>query len=119
MMAAGKGIRTARRIRPGSLAFALDAARANFERKYGTPSDKPVTVRSRSPHQEAGLQVIDYYLWALQRMYERQEDRFFTLLSPAYRLIIDLDDRREKTYGRYYSDADPLTLAKIKIPPGG
>jgi hypothetical protein len=111
--------RRGKRERADALRAALNAARVNFEKKWGKPSDKPVTIASRSPHQEAGLQVIDYYLWALQRMYERQEDRFFALLAPAYGLIIDLDVRRQKPHGRYYSDADPLTLEKMKKPPGG
>jgi len=58
--------------------------------------------------------VIDYYLWALQRLYERQEDRFFNLLACDYRLIIDLDDRRNKPQGEYYSDNNPFSLEKIK-----
>ncbi len=57
--------------------------------------------------------MIDYYLWALQRMYERGEARFFELLRPAYRLIMDLDDDRHKPYGEWYSDQNPLTLEKI------
>lgn len=93
---------------------ALDKARANFERKWGRPSDKPTTIRSVFPRKHAGLQVIDYYLWALQRLYERREDRYFELLRPNYRLIMDLDDKRQHRYGEYYSDSNPLTLRKMK-----
>ena len=30
-----------------------------------------------------GLQAADYFLWALQRLYERREERYVTLLWPA------------------------------------
>jgi len=66
------------------------------------------------PSEYAGLQVIDYYLWALQRLFERGEDRFFNLVAKDYRLVMDLDDKRNKPYGEWYSDANPLELKKIK-----
>lgn len=93
---------------------AISRAKENFERTHGIPSDKPTAIRSASPHEYVGLQVIDYYLWALQRLYERGEDRFFNLLAPAYRVIMDLDDKRNREYGEWYSDNNPLTLARIK-----
>jgi hypothetical protein len=47
-------------------------------------------------------------------MFERGVDRFFNLLAPAYRLVMDLDDTRKKPYGEWYSDSNPLKLEKIK-----
>ena len=91
----------------------ISRAKANFEVKWGLPSNKPTTVHSGFPQDYAGLQVIDYYLWALQRMFERGEDRFFFLLNEGFRLIMDLDDTRNKPYGEWYSDANPLILKKI------
>ena len=97
---------------------ALEAALANaqraFEAKHGPRPKKPITVDSMYPHQSAGLQVADYYLWALQRMYERSEDEFFEMLAPQYRLTMDLDDKRNKRYGEWYSDSNKLKVAKIK-----
>jgi hypothetical protein len=56
------------------------------------------------------LQAVDYFLWALQRMYERAEDRYFEYLREHYRLIMDFDDRRAgKRYARWYRDQDPLS----------
>ena len=82
------------------------------------PSDKPTGIRAAEPHEFGGLQVVDYYLWALQRMYERREDRFFESLRPAYRLIMDLDDTGSKPYGEWYTYENPLTLEKM-LPPAG
>ncbi len=99
-----------------ALALAIKKAKANFAARYGIESNKPTDIQSAEPDQHGGLQVIDYHLWAIQRMVERREDRFFELLRPAYRVIMDLDDKRNKEYGEWYSDQNPLTLAKI-LPP--
>lgn len=99
-----------------ALALAIKKAQWNFKRTYGKPSDKPTGISAAEPHEHGGLQVIDYYLWALQRMYERGEDRFFEALRPAYRIIMDLDDKRNHEYGEWYSDSNPITLKKI-LPP--
>ena len=68
-----------------ALALAIKRAKANFERKTGLSSDKPTGIRAAEPHEFGGLQVVDYYLWALQRMYERREDRFFVTVHPCAR----------------------------------
>ncbi len=102
------------KVRRRALEKAIIKAKINFEKKTGIRSDSETVIFSAYPSQYAGLQVIDYYLWALQRMFERGEDRFFHLLAPAYRLVMDLDDTRNKPYGQWYSDSNPLELEKIK-----
>jgi len=52
--------------------------------------------------------------WALQRFYERDEDRYFNFLREQYRLIVDFDDTRRGThYGEWYSDQNPLERGKM------
>lgn len=53
-------------------------------------------------------------MWAVQRMFERGEDRFFNLLKNDYRIIRDLDDKRMSTLGAIYYDRNPLEIKKIK-----
>ncbi len=94
---------------------ALERAKKNFEITNSRSIQYPPTsITSTSPSASAGLQIIDYYLWALQRLYERGEDRFFQLLANQYRLIMDLDDKRNRPYGEWYSDSNRLELQKIK-----
>lgn len=57
---------------------------------------------------------MDYLLWALQRLYERGEDRYVELMWPAFRLVHDIDDTRETKYGEYYTEKNPLTLEVLK-----
>ena len=105
--------------REGALLDALRHAKQAFNRKQRTNHDRPTTIVSSVPSQHAGLQVADYLLWALQRMIERQESRFFEAMAPHFRLIMDLDDRRNRSYGEWYSDSNPLTLQKLKPAPLG
>ena len=65
-------------------------------------------------HERAELQAVDYFLRALQRFYERGEDRYLELLWPAIRLVHDVDDVREGTGGTEYTQKRPLTLAVLK-----
>jgi hypothetical protein len=108
----GKSDRTA------ALKIALETARSRFSEKWGRVSSatiRPVACYSR---ESAGLQAADYFLWALQRFYERGEERYLEYLWPSFRLVRDLDDTRRYRYGQYYTQKKPLTLAAIKKSPG-
>lgn len=101
--------------REKALARAIERAKANFQRDTGIVSESPTQICSAIPSEQPGLQAVDYFLWAIQRMYERGEDRFFRYLSAHCSLIMDFDDKRSgKSYGTWYSDMNPLTLEKIK-----
>lgn len=54
---------------------------------------------------------MDYFLWALQRFCERGEDRYLDFLWPQFRMVRDLDDKRQHPYGSYYNQKKPLILA--------
>ena len=60
-------------------------------------------VVPKTSQENGGLQAVDYFLWSLQRFYERKEDRYLNLLWSSFRLVHDLDDTRENDYGIYYT----------------
>ncbi len=97
-----------------ALAKAIREAKNRFEKQWKKGHDKPTTIDVKESSQEIGLQVIDYYLWALQRLYQKNDDSFFTPLCQDYSLILDLDDKRKYRSGRWYCKRDPLTLEKLK-----
>jgi succinyl-CoA synthetase beta subunit len=97
-----------------ALAHAIIQAKKNFEKKWNKGYDKPFIIDVKQSSEEIGLQIVDYYLWALQRLYEKNDDSFFNILAPNYSLIIDLDDKRKRWSGEWYSRNNPLTLQKIK-----
>ena len=100
--------------RTAALRIALQAARDNFRRSWGIESTAPVEVLDATPSEAAGLQAADYFLWALQRLYERDEERYWQYVWPSVSLVHDVDDTRENTYGEYYTQRNPLTAARRK-----
>ena len=70
-------------------------------------------VSAATPKEHAGLQAVDYFVWALQRLYERGEERYLVYLWDSFRLVHDIDDVREDSYGVYYTQKKPLTAAAL------
>jgi Protein of unknown function (DUF3800) len=81
----------------------------------GSYPDAKIHVRAMPSHQHAGLQLTDYCLWALQRLFTKGEDRFLGLIWPKVGLIVDADDISEKPYGTYHTrKRSPMTAEPIK-----
>ncbi|MEJ5198787.1 MAG: DUF3800 domain-containing protein [Anaerolineae bacterium] len=99
--------------RTEALRTALDAARMRFQTQWGISSAATIEVIAATPQQAVGLQATDYFLWALQRLYERGEDRYITYLWPQVHLVQDIDDTRHARYGVYYTQKKPLTAAAL------
>ena len=100
--------------RTAALRNALEAARRNFEEKYGVIGEAPIKVMAMAARRSAGLQAVDYFLWALQRAYERGEPRYIEYVWQRVSLVHDIDDTREKPYGEYYSKTRPMDIKAIK-----
>jgi len=106
--------RRGRSDRTAALRKAIQDARRNFEKKHGIVARAPVTILAATPHECAGLQAVDYFLWAVQRLYERGEDRYVGYLWNRVSLVHDIDDTREAPYGRYYTRERPLTSGAVE-----
>ncbi|MBN1135419.1 MAG: DUF3800 domain-containing protein [Anaerolineae bacterium] len=104
----GKADRTA------ALLQALETARRRFTQQSGIVCGAPVHVIPSTPTRHSGLQAADYFLWALQRLYDHRDERYVQLLWPAFHLVHDLDDVRQTRYGVYYTQKKPLLLAALK-----
>ena len=61
--------------RTAALKAVLDDIDKGFESDFGFPPHGHTVVVSSTPAKSAGLQACDYLLWALQRFYERNEER--------------------------------------------
>jgi len=99
--------------RTEALKQALQIARERFAQQWGKQSSAIINVTPQKPQDIAGLQAVDYFLWSVQRFYERREDRYLELLWNSFRLVHDLDDTRKTPYGVYYTRKKPLTLAAL------
>ncbi len=103
----GKSDRTA------ALRRALEAARSHFVTPQEITSRASLNIAVATPKEHAGLQAVDYFIWALQRLYERGEERYLTYLWKAFRLVHDIDDTSKTDYGVYYTQNRPLTAAAL------
>ena len=103
--------------RTAALKAVLDNIDESFKEDFGFEPHGHTTVRSGYPHASAGLQACDYLLWALQRFYERDEERYLQAMWPKFVRILDLDAPAPKTKGKpvhggvEFNEKHPLTLA--------
>jgi hypothetical protein len=104
--------------RTDALKRALERARENFRRKWNITGTAPIEVSASQSADHPCLQAADYFLWALQRVYTKGDDRYLRFLWPRVSLVQDVDDRRTSQYGVYYRGENPLTAESIKKEPG-
>ena len=101
--------------RTAAFRAALEQARDRFARARGITITSKLDVKACRPTDEPALQAVDYFLWALQRTFEKREDRYLALLWPQCSLVVDVDDTRTAEYGAYYTKQKPLQAAALKI----
>lgn len=88
---------------------------SEFLKQEPNSTNNPVTsISAATPKEHIGLQAVDYFVWALQRLYERDEERYLVYLWDSIRLVHDIDDMRESSYGVYYTQNKPLTAASLR-----
>lgn len=95
--------------RSAALAAALETARQRFNAKWQRSTQSVIRARESSPARDVPLQAADYFLWALQRHYERRESRYLDLVWPKVGLVHAVDETDVAPYGAYYTKKKPLT----------
>lgn len=99
--------------RQRALMGALQNAQKDYEAHAGLePNDPTIRFISGLPRDYQGLQIVDYFCWALQRLYERGENQYWKRLWDAgkVRCVVDLDDVTVRwPQGQIYSQSNPLT----------
>lgn len=93
-----------------ALKSALERTRHQFSQRWGITSNAPINIYPLASSQCPQLQATDYFLWALQRYYERREERYVDFIWSKVSLIHDLDDYRKDHYGIFYTQKNPLIL---------
>jgi hypothetical protein len=107
-----------KRNRTRALMTALEAARSRYCESWGRQVETKILLRLSHSRDDGGLQAVDYFLWALQRLYERGEDRFLLNVWERCRLVHDVDDTRQARYGVYYNKKNAPSAEKLKKHPG-
>ncbi len=99
--------------RTRALRSALEEARKRFEKQWGIQSNPLMNILHVPSQQQPCLQAADYVMWALQRAYEKREDRYLDFIWPICHLIHDVDDHRVNKTGVYYTQKKPLILSGL------
>lgn len=99
--------------RTQALHKALQHARDKHCKQTGIAASAPIAVQVAVPTDRIELQAADYYLWALQRLYERGEDRYLQFIWPQVHCVWDSDDTGNDKDGARYTKEKPLSAACI------
>lgn len=97
---------------------ALEIAKARASKRWETEELRSKVVYNvQNPQREPLLSISDYLAWAVQRVFEKGETRFYDYLFSKIRLVVDLYDFEKYGGSRnYYDKRNPLT-SKNKISP--
>lgn len=103
--------------RSDNLELGLEKAvnRFNFHKPDGTVNTK-VSFNVQPQTIEPLLNIVDYFCWSIQRVFERGEDRYYDYLKEKIRVIdlYDIDDSKESR--NIYTIENPLTERNKKSP---
>jgi hypothetical protein len=104
--------------RNSNLVLALEKASGRYV--YHHP-DKRISTKIvfniQNPVKEPLLCIADYCCWAIQRVFERGEIRYYNYLMNKISLVIDLyDSTKYEGSANYYTKKNPLT-SENKISP--
>ena len=101
------------------LTAALELATERAGKKWGAKNLKARAVFNiQNPRTEPLLTISDYLCWAVQRVFEKGEMRYYNYLAEKIRLVVDLYDiDKYEGFRNYYDKKNPLTQANKIGPP--
>ena len=103
-----------------NLNTALDIAKERFNTTLENSNRKiisKIVFNVQTHYSEPLLNIADYFCWAIQRVFEKGEIRYYNYLKEKFSLIIDLyDQTKYKNRSNYYTPQNPLS-AENKISP--
>jgi Protein of unknown function (DUF3800) len=77
-----------------------------------------VVFEVKSPTSEPLLNLADYLCWAVQRVFEKGEVRYYNLIKEKIQLVVDLYDKENYTdFKNYYNNTNNPLTSKNKISP--
>jgi hypothetical protein len=101
----------------------LNLALLKAKQRFNNTSDSEKAIKTNvlfevsKPTIEPLLNLADYLCWAVQRVFEKGETRYYNLIQSKISLVVDLyDTEKYKSWGNYYDKKNPLT-AENKISP--
>jgi len=99
-------------IRENNMRQALEKAMHTFKEKWGKENNTDIRIFIQEPSEIVPLQVIDYLLWTVYRVYTSNEMRYYNFISDKIKLVIDIFDSKHYP-NNYYTKKNPLDTKKI------
>ena len=98
-----------------TMQLALLKAEAQFIKKYPQKRlHSNVVFNVQNPLTEPLVNIADYLCWAVQRVFERGEVRYYNYVKEKISLVMDLYDT---TNDNYYTVKNPLSAKNRLSPP--
>jgi hypothetical protein len=94
-------------VREHTMRRALEEATERFKAKWGTECEARLRIFVQQPKHEPMLQVVDYALWTVNRVFERGDDRYYRFLREKIALVQDIFDF-ERYPNTSYTPENPL-----------
>ncbi|MEM7162702.1 MAG: DUF3800 domain-containing protein [Bacteroidota bacterium] len=93
-----------------NLDLALEKAKQRFRNSHNGESIKTKVVFNVDyPTNEPLLNIADYFCWAIQRVFERGETRYYEFMKDQIKVVIDLYDLKNyRNWKNYYGPKNPL-----------
>jgi hypothetical protein len=104
-------------VREKIMSDAIDQAIETFKKKWGKENSNEIRLFIQQSSQLPLLQVVDYVLWTINRIYERGDFRYYRFLKDKISLVQDIFDL-DKYPNTYYTPDNPLEPEKMS-PVGG
>lgn len=104
-------------VREKNMKSAISQAIGAFNKKWGSTNNNEIRIFIQQSSQLPMLQVVDYLLWTINRVYERGDFRYYRFMKEKISLVQDIFDM-EKYPNTYYKPDYPLDPEKMS-PIGG
>jgi hypothetical protein len=79
-----------------------------------TENDCRIVFNIQKPTNEPLLNIADYFCWAVQRVFEKGETRYYDFISEKISLVVDLyDSEKFKGSKNYYTKRNKLTKENL------
>lgn len=100
------------KTRQKPLEEAIEKAKLTFEKKWGIKTNGHIEILPQSPAGEPCLQIADYMNWAVQRLFLKQEKRFYGLVEDKVSFLVDIYDF-DRYPKNYYTRKNKFDITKI------
>ena len=112
---AARGSSTRDKVLTDALSLATERALKKWSKEE---LQSHVVFNVQSPRTEPILNIADYLCWAVQRVFEKGETRYYDYLQERIRLVVDLyDSDNYAGYKNFYDKKNPLTSRNKISPP--